>query len=415
MVIHDQDKSILRRLAAEVAEIAALPVHAERARLWQRLNDLERVKPLVWINEICWSEMNVDDELTLRCEGDFCRGLETQLRQLLYQWRHLQGDMIVTDTIYSPIVVNDTGFGLKQQGQWLNQYEGSVASQHFDPVIREPEDIEKIQMPVVTVDHEATDQRLEAMRQIFGGILTVEKRGFPGTWFAPWDELIRWWGVQPAMMDLAMRPEMVHAAMDRLVNAYLHRLDQWEELNLLARNDGNVRIGSGGLGYTKELPGKQFDPAHPRPLNLWGCATAQIFSEVSPTMHMEFALRYEKRWLERFGLTYYGCCEPLDIKMDILRTVPNLRKISMSPWVKLDRAAERMGDRYVFSMKTNPAFLADDLWQPDFVRNSLRDALERTRGCVVEVIQKDISTVRWEPKRLWEWARIAAEVTEEFA
>jgi hypothetical protein len=27
-------------------------------------------------------------------------------------------------------------------------------------------------------------------------------------------------------------------------------------------------------------------------------------------MHEEFALQYEKRWLERFGLTYYGCCEP---------------------------------------------------------------------------------------------------------
>ncbi len=28
---------------------------------------------------------------------------------------------------------------------------------------------------------------------------------------------------------------------------------------------------------------------------------------------------------------------------------------------------------------------------------------------------KDISTVRYHPQRLWEWARIAMEVAEEFA
>ena len=36
-----RDVDTLRRLAAEVAEIAALPVHQEKARLWQKLNDLD--------------------------------------------------------------------------------------------------------------------------------------------------------------------------------------------------------------------------------------------------------------------------------------------------------------------------------------------------------------------------------------
>ena len=50
----------------KLAEIAALPVHQEKARLWQKLNDLESERPMVWINEIPWHEMNVDGELTLR-------------------------------------------------------------------------------------------------------------------------------------------------------------------------------------------------------------------------------------------------------------------------------------------------------------------------------------------------------------
>ena len=73
---------------------------------------------------------------------------------------------------------------------------------------------------------------------------------------------------------------------------------------------------------------------------------------------------------------------------------------------------QEMGDRYVISYKPNPAVLAVDEWNPDFVRKELRKALEKTRGCAVEVIMKDISTVRYEPQRLWEWAQIAAEETE---
>jgi hypothetical protein len=36
----------------------------------------------------------------------------------------------------------------------------------------------------------------------------------------------------------------------------------------------------------------------------------------------------------------------------------------------------------------------------------------KAHGCVVETILKDISTVRYEPQRLWEWAQMARELTE---
>ena len=183
-------------------------------------------------------------------------------------------------------------------------------------------------------------------------------------------------------------------------------------MGLLSRNDGNVRIGSGGVGYTAQLPQSDFDPEHIRPIDLWGCATAQIFSEVSPEMHEEFALQYERRWLERFGLTYYGCCEPLDQKMEILKSIANLRKVSMSPWVEVDRAVEEVGDKYVFSYKPNPAIFADDVWHPELVRKELREALEKARGCVVEIIMKDISTVHYKPQHLWEWTHIAMQEAE---
>ncbi len=141
---------------------------------------------------------------------------------------------------------------------------------------------------------------------------------------------------------------------------------------------------------------------------------AQIFSTVSAAMHQEFELDYAREWYSRFGLVYYGCCEPLDGKMDIVRKIPNLRKISMSPWVDTDAAAERVGGDFVFSRKPSPAFLAPDTWHPDQVEDDLRHTAERcaVHGCPVEFILKDISTVRYEPQRLWEWADIAMRVAE---
>jgi hypothetical protein len=254
-------------------------------------------------------------------------------------------------------------------------------------------------------------------RDIFDGILEVQKRGAPGFWFAPWDDIITWTGVQEGLMDLALRPEYIHKLVDRLVTAYLHGLDQYEKLHLLALNNTNIRIGSGAYGYTDELPQPGYHPKHIRTKDIWGCATPQIFSDVSPKMHEEFALQYEKRWLERFGLTYYGCCEPLHHKLEILRSIPNLRKISMSPRADLNVAAEQVNGNYVLSIKPNPAIFVTNPWNPELAREELEAKLKivKEHHCQAEIIMKDISTVSHEPQRLWEWAKIASEVTQKYA
>jgi len=372
---------------------------------------------MVWINEIPWHEMDVNGELALHTSDPWLQGYERALRREIYQWDHMRGDMIVEPVLWSPLVVHDSGFGISEDVDIARTDEASgIVSRHFHLQITQPEDADKIQMPVITHDAEASERNWQRLNDLVGDIIPVHKRGIPGSWFAPWDELIRWWGVTEAMMDLVMRPEMVHRVMDRLVSAYERRLDQWEALNLLALNNDSTRIGSGGYGCTDELPPADADPAHLRACDLWGSATAQIFSDVSPKMHMEFALQYERRWLERFGLTYYGCCEPLHLKIEMLKSVPNLRKVSMSPWINLDLAIQNVGNDYVFSRKPNPAIFMAPQWDPNRARDELVEVLARTRDtCSVELIMKDISSVGYKPQHLWEWAQIAAEVTAEYA
>ena len=187
------------------------------------------------------------------------------------------------------------------------------------------------------------------MTEIFGDILPIKKQGQSHIWFTPWDYLIRWWGVQEAMMDLIMRPEMVHAFYEKMVRAWMVELDQFEAQNLLSLDNDNTRIGSGGYGYTKELPGNNFDSNLVKPENMWGCSNAQIFSDVSPEMHWEFAIEHDLEWLKRWNMTYYGCCEPLAGKSHLLKKIPNLRKVSCSPWNDTKKAINELGNDYVIS------------------------------------------------------------------
>ena len=414
--ISSKDKEILRRLAAELAEIAALPIQTETMKLWQKLNDLESERPMVWINEVCWHEMNVDDELTLQTEHPWSRDQERELRRTLYQWRHFPGDMVVNDFLACPLAIHSTDFGIIEDVDIVETDKKSdIVSRHFNIQIRDFDDLEKIKMPTITHNADATFFRHQAMCDVYDGIMPVRMVGQDHIWFTPWDYLIRWWGIQEAMIDMIERPELVHAGVERMVDAWMIELDQFVEQNLLSLDCKNTRIGSGGYGYTNQLPGNNYDSHSVKPHNMWGCSNAQIFSEVSPRMHWEFALEHDMRWLERWGLTYYGCCEPLDQKIDILRRIPNLRKISVSPWCDTSRVVEGIGDDYVMSRKPNPAILAEDTWHPDRARQELRDFMEQARGCHVELIMKDISTACYQPQRLWQWAEIASEVAEEFA
>lgn len=416
IVLEEKEKDILKELGQKIKTYAETDAASGKAKLWQKLNDLESVRPMVWINEIPWHEMNVADELTLRCNHPWARNLEQNLRRTIYQRAHMPGDMIVSDYIECPKVFSTTDFGIVEQTDTAyTDADNEIYSRHFKIQIQEPEDIRKIRMPEIKYMEKATRYNMEAMQDIFRGIIDVKLVGQTHIWYTPWDFLIRWWGVEEAMMDLIVRPEMVHEAYERMVDAWMTELDQFEELNLLSLDCANTRIGSGGYGYTGELPGPDFDPGYVRPKNMWGCANAQILSSVSPGMHWDFAIAHDLRWLRRFGLVYYGCCEPLDNKIGLMKKIPNLRKISVSPWCDTQKITEQVGGDYVMSRKPNPAIFAAVSYDGDEAERQLTEFMEAAGDGHVEIIMKDISTVGYHPENLWKWEKTAMKVAEKYA
>ncbi|RJW35219.1 hypothetical protein DXC97_23340 [Lachnospiraceae bacterium TF09-5] len=133
-------------------------------------------------------------------------------------------------------------------------------------------------------------------------------------------------------------------------------------------------------------------------------------------MHEEFDIQYMKEAMEPFGYVYYGCCEPLDQKIDILEQIPNLRKISITPWADVDAAAERIGTRYVLSSKPNPSQLSLGKTDKEEVRRELSRILSacRRNRCSFELVLKDISTVNGNPQCLFDWEKTAMEMVCEY-
>jgi len=413
MSISRKDRDVLQELGRRVAEIAALPVQQETIALWKANNGLRPVRPMVMIDQVCWHEMNVEDELTLQVTDEFGRGMERDLRRTLYAWKHMRADMVVEPVVEVYKVIRGADFGIQvEERTAVLDPQNTVVGHAYTDQLQTEDDLKKIRDPVVELDERATAEAEEQAHEIFDGILAVR---IQGGWFqfAPWDLIAMWRSPEHAIYDLMDRPEFIHRIMARLTEAHLSLLDQLETLGLLPPVQRTIHCTG---AWTDELPAPGYDPARPRAKDLWTNGQAQMFSTVSPTMHREFWLTYAAQWFSRFGLGYYGCCEPLDGKVEVIRAaLPNVRKISMSPWVDVERGASKLGRAIVFSRKPSPAFLAREPWDPAAVEADLRETLAAcTRhGCPLEFILKDISTVNYQPQRLWEWAEVARRVVEQ--
>jgi hypothetical protein len=407
--MNPSDVKIIRELAARAAEIAALPVQEEKRRLWRKLNALQPERPMVMIDQVCWNEMETSGELRLRCEDAECRRYEEQLRQMLFQWDHFRVDMVIEPFIRIPKAISNSGFGIVvDENIAVMDATNSVVGHYYNNQFRTLDDVERVQLPQITHDALETERRLALAHALFDGLLEVRAEGMD-PYLSLWDPISTWMGVESALYALIDQPDLMHALVGRMTDGYLGMLDQLEEQGLLCGPQSLVHCTG---AWTDDLPAPGYDPAKPRTQDRWMFGLAQMFSTVSPRMFQTFEIDYTRKFCERYGLVYYGCCDPLDGKMKQVRMLPNVRKVSMSPWVNQERGAEQIHGDYVFSRKPSPALLAYDGFDPEAVRADLaatKEVCERF-DCPLELILKDISTVRYEPERLFQWAQVAMEV-----
>jgi len=409
MAIGKSDRGVLRDLARRVAEIASLPMMAERRAMWTRHNGLERVRPMVLVfPEGSWGELLPQGALA--CEGEQARRIEWRLRSRIYYHEHLPDDTVIEGEWVVGKVVRNTGWGLSAEHTPATEARGAWK---FKPVINEPADLKKLHFPEVTYDNEATQRNLADAQELLGDILDVRLKGVSHISFHLMNLYTGLRGLEEVMMDMVANPGWLHDAMGFLEEGHRRLVQQYIDQNLLSLNDDGTYNSTGGNGYTDELPQPDCDPSRVRPCDMWASAEAQELALVSPDMHREFSLDYEARLLAPFGLTGYGCCEDLSRKLEDVLTIPNIRRISISPFADVDACAEKLGGRAIFSWKPHPSHLVG-AFDADFIRGYIRHTLEVTRDCVVEMILKDTHTCEHHPERFTLWTRIARELAEQY-
>jgi hypothetical protein len=399
-----RDREILRDLATQVAQCAAEPQQHEKRELWRRHNDLEATRPLVFCDpENGWNEIIPPEQIL--CSAELARRWEMVLRKELFWSRSLRDDKVIEPFFQIGYTHSEDDWGVRAV-----QHGGRGGAYVWEAALREEADVERLHAPRFSIDHRTTEATVALAGEVFSGLLEVRLQG---VWW--WSlgmtlDLALFRGLEQVMLDMLDRPQLVHRLMGILRDGYLEKLSYLEQQGLLGPNS-DTYVGSGGFGYTAQLPPLQRYGAATLP-QMWGFGESQETTGISPQMFEEFVFPYQLPLLERFGLNCYGCCEPLDRRWEVVRRTPNLRRVSVSPWADLPSMAEKLGNRYVFSWKPTPAALATSPIDEEAIRLGIRKALRIARGCHVEIIMKDNHTLGGNPGNAVRWVQIAREEAE---
>lgn len=406
-----RDIKMLRDLAKQYRDICSQDIQDERRDLWRKHNSLVRTRPPVYCRCFAaWQEILASK---LCCEDPFFRRHENFLRLMIFQ------DTLGDDFIIEPWITQRASYITPADGPWglkysrINSPEPRGAWQ-FDPPIKTLDDISKLVEPRHVIDEGATARNVARLRDAVGDILevNVDRAPFYRVWHADISyDVVQLRGLEQVMWDMADNPEWLHRLVGFLSEGVLRVHDEAEAA-------GDWRLcnhENQAMPYALELPDPQANGGSITRDRLWVFAAAQEMAQVSPAMHEEFILDYQLPIIEKFGLVAYGCCEDLTHKIDMLRRIPNLRRIAVTPFADVAKCAEQIGEDYVFSWRPSPALMVCCGFDPDRVRRIVRQAMEACRDCHVDITLKDIETVEGEPERLSEWVKIVREITEDYA
>ena len=398
-----QEREVLRRLAGRVAELASRPIESKKRQLWLEHNQLKPTRPLIFCDpENGWNEIITPADL--ECHSQLARQWEMRLRKEVFWGEQLCDDRVIEPIFEVAHVYTESDWGMHEIR--IGGDQGGAYT--WESPLKDYADFSSLHFPQISINDLATEQALSLANHVFSGLLRVRlKTDWWWTLGLTWT-LINLRGLTQVMYDLHDHPDDLHRLMAFLRDGHMAKLDFLEQNGLLSLNNDGTYVGSGGFGWTDELPQPDFN-GHVRTCDLWGFAESQETTGISPNMFAEFIFPYQYPLLERFGLNCYGCCEPLDKRWHIVEKLPHLRRISVSPWANIPFMAERLGNRYIFSMKPSPTDLAMPGFDEENIRRKIRRSMQITRACRVEVIMKDNHTLCNDPQRAIRWVRIARE------
>ncbi|MDF1512242.1 MAG: hypothetical protein P1S60_00385 [Anaerolineae bacterium] len=406
--MHDID--ILQGLAEHYVEIAGDPIMVTRRDLWRRHNSLKRTRPLIYVRAFAWQEM---PQSNMQCQDPFFREYENIFRQTIFRYA-FEDDYVVEPWVTVPAVCETP-----EQGVWglaSPRLHSDVDRGSFvwEAPLKTENDIERLHNPVHRINETLTQQRVEKLTNAIGDIVTIDLDRAPA--YRIWNgdistQLAYLRGLEQMMWDMMDRPVWLHQLLAFMRDGILRTHEQAE-----SAGDWSLSAHQNqAMPYAEELEDPAPNSGPVKRNQLWVFVASQETTAVGPRQFDEFMLQYQIPIMAPFGLAAYGCCEDLTRKIDVLRQIPNLRRIAVSPMADVGKCAAQIGQDYVLSYRPSPTDMVGYGFKPEKIRDMLKWDLEACGDCHVDITLKDVETVQYDQDRIRHWVDITREVIDDLS
>ena len=407
--MNEKDRARLRYLAAHQLELANSEKNLERVALWKRHNMCQGERPTIHIEARTFANEAINPNLI--CEDPFARSLEYYLLHNCVNLEVFDDDRVVAP--YYPVAYNTWFklFGHVIKQEVLKNENGTELGHTFEHIITDLEDdFDKIKSPTdFGINKEATMKNIERISDVFGDILPV-KLVTNSLGASPTQKVVHLMGMETMFYSMYDYPELFTDMMNRIANDFVAYFKHLEAEGALLQNHSFEHLSQGSLCFYDEPeingPVKTTD--------VWGYMDSQETVGLSPEMFHEFIFPCYQKIASCFGRLSYGCCEPVSTFWDDIKTLPNLKKVSISPWCDEElMASELRGSGIIYLRKPSPNFLGVGAnLDEDAFRAHIEKTLKTAQGCTVEIAQRDVYTVNRDMNKVRRYVEIIRECIE---
>ncbi len=414
--ISGEDREILREVAKKQLELANEPENLEKKKQWYLHNALLGEKPMIHLEMWTFSQEILPQRL--KCQGEFARQIETSLYCNFLNQELFGDDRVTPDYFPMNYETYFQLFDIPVQVNHTDNLQGEESLGHqFVSVLEDlEEDYHKLKSSRFGVDLEATAAKEQAVGETIGDILPV-KRTMDCLYSVPTQMLVHIMSMENMMLSMYDYPELFLEMMDRIAEDTLAYYRYLEEQRLILPTTSFESVGQGTYSFTQELPG--WEEWRRRPFitkDVWGFMDSQETVGISPDMYEEFIFPCYQKISQQYGMLSYGCCEPVDpIWERCISKLPNLRKVSISPWCKEEYMGEQLsGRKVIYHRKPSPNFLGvNPVLDEEAFRAHIRKSLHAARGCHMEITQRDVYTIHHDIEKARRYVQIIREEIED--
>lgn len=394
--VTDHDRLILRALARKQADYAHLPVMEQRRQRWHEHNELRGAQPML----VMETDTFLQDLLPKPgCETECGRKLENLMNYWIANHELVDDDKVVPPYLAIPWQIQFNLFDLNIRRDTADDGSGHTLGHRWEhPITDVAASLDTLKPSTHSLDRAGTLAWRNFVNDLIGDILPAEIENHSLLWFfMPTALLIYLMGMETMMVAMLDTPDAFQALLTRIDDDLLAHLQWQEDEGLLTLNNLHHYVGAGSFGFTRELPTPDCRATGKvTASDLWMNMNSQESVGVSPGMFGEWIFPHYRRLAEKAGLLYYGCCEPVHaVWDDYIRTLPRLRKVSVSAWCDEAFMADRLrGSRVIYSRKPSPNFMGIGAFDEEGYARHIAATLKTARGCTLEIIHRDVYTLQ---------------------